>query len=139
MANPLPGNPFQPAFAGLADTFIAKLNANGTSLAAATYLGGSYYEYGGHTIEVDQFERVYVSGYTASSGANASYPVPFPVQNPIQAAVDPTTRRPSVTPTSPSSSPRCPGRCCSARPMAAHTTTGRGGCCRIRTRRVGGC
>jgi hypothetical protein len=51
---------------GLADTFVAKLDASGSKLDYATYLGGSGAE-AGLSIAVDDAGRAYVSGGSASA------------------------------------------------------------------------
>jgi hypothetical protein len=48
------------------DAFVAKLDATGTTLVYATYLGGSDREYG-HDIDVDGSGAAYVTGTTYSS------------------------------------------------------------------------
>src|SRR5262249_35976912 len=70
-------NPLQPAFGGLSDAFVAKLNASGTALVYATYLGGSDNE-DGLGIAVDIAGNAYVTGITYSSN--------FPTANPLQPA-----------------------------------------------------
>ena len=60
------------------DAFVAKLNADGTDLIYATYLGGSGYSDVGQAIAVDGAGNAYVTGYTESSdfpaSADAAYP-----------------------------------------------------------------
>jgi hypothetical protein len=51
---------------GVEDTFVVKVNADGTGLAYATFLGGRHREYG-HGIAVDREDSVYVTGDTRSS------------------------------------------------------------------------
>jgi len=70
-------NPFQAAFGGHADAFVAKLNATGTALVYSTYLGGSGYDYG-NGIAVDGAGNAFVTGWTSSTD--------FPTQNPLQGA-----------------------------------------------------
>ena len=48
------------------DAFVVKLNAAGTGLAYATFLGGSRNDYG-YDIAVDEVGSAYVAGYTRSS------------------------------------------------------------------------
>ena len=62
-------------FAGSPDAFIAKLNADGSSLVYATYLGGSSSD-NGNGIAVNGSGEAYVSGSTASTN--------FPTQSPLQ-------------------------------------------------------
>jgi hypothetical protein len=52
---------------GWGDAFVVKLNAHGTGLAYATFLGGSDND-GGDAIAVDRVGSAYVTGYTYSSG-----------------------------------------------------------------------
>jgi hypothetical protein len=56
----------QTTYGGVEDAFVAKLNATGTALVYATYLGGSD-EDSGRGIAVDSSGNVYVTGYTESS------------------------------------------------------------------------
>jgi hypothetical protein len=51
---------------GYEDAFVVKLNATGTGLVYATFLGGSGWDYG-HAIAVDGADSAYVMGRTASS------------------------------------------------------------------------
>ncbi len=50
---------------GSIDTYVAKMNATGSALVYATYLGGSQYDEGGG-IAVDGDGNAYVTGYTGS-------------------------------------------------------------------------
>jgi len=52
---------------GDSDAFVVKLNAAGTGLTYATFLGGSGYYESGKGIVVDGAGNVYVTGYTGSS------------------------------------------------------------------------
>ena len=54
-------NPFQPAYAGNTDAFVAKFNVSGSALAYSTYLGGSGFERG-RGIAVDEVGNAYVTG-----------------------------------------------------------------------------
>jgi hypothetical protein len=56
---------------GISDAFLVKLNPNGTSLAYATFLGGSSGD-SGEGIAVDDSGHVYVTGYTESSNFPAA-------------------------------------------------------------------
>lgn len=58
---------YDTSFNGVYDAFVAKLNASGSSLTYATYLGGANADYG-YGIAVDSTGNAYVAGYTASSG-----------------------------------------------------------------------
>src|SRR5205807_3020022 len=69
-------NPFQAAYGGGADAFVAKFNAAGTDLIYSTLLGGSGLD-AGNGIALDAAGNVYVTGETASSN--------FATQNPFQA------------------------------------------------------
>ena len=57
---------FQPAYAGVGDVFVTKLNSNGTALVYSTYLGGSQQD-DGWGIALDGSGNAYVTGLTASS------------------------------------------------------------------------
>ena len=59
-------------FNGDVDTFIAKVNAAGTGLVYAGYIGGNSYDYG-TDIVVDGAGNAYVIGYTGST--EATFPV----------------------------------------------------------------
>jgi uncharacterized repeat protein (TIGR01451 family) len=54
------------SFGGARDAYVAKLNATGTALLFATYLGGSGIEQG-HGLAVDKDGNAYVGGTTASA------------------------------------------------------------------------
>ena len=60
------------AFAGFDDAFVAKVNAAGTALLYAGYIGGSLDDFG-KAIAVDSVGNAYVTGYTYST--EASFPV----------------------------------------------------------------
>ena len=69
-------NAFQPAFGGMTDTFVAKLNSTGSSLVYSTFLGGSGTDWG-FGIALDSTGNAYLSGDTDSSDfptANAFQP-----------------------------------------------------------------
>jgi len=68
-------NPIQLGNDGLADAFVAEINAGGTSLVYSTYLGGTNNDYG-TGIAVDSTGDIYVAGYTFSTN--------FPTQIPYQ-------------------------------------------------------
>lgn len=70
-------DPVQGALGGLQDAFVAKLNADGSALVYATYLGGSNFEQG-RGIALDASGSAYVTGTTRSAD--------FPTANPLQAA-----------------------------------------------------
>jgi hypothetical protein len=63
---PLAGSPVQPRLRGSENAFVAKLNASGSALVYATYLGGSGDDEG-HGIAVDAAGNAYVTGYTHST------------------------------------------------------------------------
>ena len=68
---PVTANAFQKTYAGgWADVFVAKLNASGTALVYATYLGGTGGSLHGdepYAIAVDGQGQAYVTGMTTSS------------------------------------------------------------------------
>jgi uncharacterized repeat protein (TIGR01451 family) len=70
-------NPLQAKFGGVADAFIAKVNATGSALLYSTYIGGSTQQDIGQSIAVDAAGNAYVTGFTQSSN--------FPTKNPLQA------------------------------------------------------
>jgi hypothetical protein len=71
---------FQPKLAGGYDAFVAKINASGSALDYATFLGGKGDDYG-HGIAVDKSGNAFVTGYTTSKD--------FPDRNdPKQSPVD---------------------------------------------------
>jgi hypothetical protein len=72
------GSPVQPHFAGRYDAFVAKLNAAGTALVYATYLGGNGDTNHGSGIAVDAAGNAYVTGWTDSAD------FPGTVGSPIQ-------------------------------------------------------
>ncbi len=57
---------FQTTSGGYYDTFVTKLNANGTALVYSNYLGGSATDIG-QGIAVDGFGAAYITGYTYST------------------------------------------------------------------------
>ncbi len=62
-------NPLQPANRGEEDAFVAKINAAGSALVYATYLGGAKSDTG-YGIAVDASGAAYVTGVTASMDFN---------------------------------------------------------------------
>lgn len=66
-------DPYDGSFGGGYDAFVVKLSAAGNSLIYSTYIGGEVDDKG-YGIAVDDSERVYVTGKTASPD--------FPTQNP---------------------------------------------------------
>jgi hypothetical protein len=68
---PVTAGAFQPAKAGNFDAFVAKLNAAGSGLAYATYLGGSGTEEG-IGVAVDGSGNAYLGGYTGSTNFPAT-------------------------------------------------------------------
>ena len=73
---PVGSTGFQRTFGGgSTDGFVVKLNATGSNLIWATYLGGSSEDYIS-SLALDQYRNVYVSGYTGSPN--------FPLKAPIQ-------------------------------------------------------
>lgn len=67
----------QPARAGAADAFLARLDASGSALVYSTYLGGPADDLG-QAVVVDSSGSAYVTGQTQSSG--------FPLVSPLQGA-----------------------------------------------------
>lgn len=71
---------FQTACASCAngnpDTYVTKLEPDGTALVYSTYLGGSDFEFCGSQIAVDSVGSAYVNGFTCSAD--------FPTRNPLQ-------------------------------------------------------
>ncbi len=59
-------NPAQASFGGVSDVLVAKLNASGTALMYATYLGGSSRD-SGRAIAVDAAGNAYITGFTDST------------------------------------------------------------------------
>ncbi len=70
-------NPLKDTKTGNHDIYVAKFNANGSSLVYSTYLGGSGPNEEGRAIAVDTIGNVYVAGHTGSAD--------FPLVNPYQA------------------------------------------------------
>ncbi len=70
-------SPYQASLSGLTDAFVAKVSADGTTLAYGTYLGGSGQEAGAR-IALDAYGSIYLAGNTASTD--------FPTASPYQAA-----------------------------------------------------
>ena len=71
-------SPYQASYAGLIDTFVAKLNAAGSALTYSTYLGGATWSDIGTGIAVDPSGNAYVTGYTGSTD--------YPTSSPFQAS-----------------------------------------------------
>src|SRR5262249_2937710 len=67
-------NPIQRTNRGDSDVFVAKLDANGTTLVYATYLGGSGLDQG-LDIAVDQAGSAYVTGVTTSTDFTTRQPI----------------------------------------------------------------
>jgi hypothetical protein len=68
-------NPFQATFGGLSDAFIARVDASGSTLSWATYLGGSNSD-NAAGIAISSTGEIFIAGGTLSSD--------FPVMNAIQ-------------------------------------------------------
>jgi hypothetical protein len=62
---PMPPGAYQSTLRGSQDAYVAKLNANGSSLLYATFLGGSGAEYN-PSLAINNFGEVYVAGRTTS-------------------------------------------------------------------------
>lgn len=65
---------------GVTDAFVTKLNAAGTVLVYATYLGGDQFDEG-NGIVVDQSGSAYVTGYTATYGSRFPGTADSPIQS----------------------------------------------------------
>jgi uncharacterized protein (TIGR03437 family) len=68
-------NAIQPAFGGVEDAFITRLNAADASISYSTFLGGSRVD-NARGVAVDSFGNAYITGYTVS--------LDFPQVNPLQ-------------------------------------------------------
>jgi hypothetical protein len=62
---PVTPGAFDTSYNGMEDAFMAKLSADGTRLAYATFLGGAYTD-DGNAIAVDNMGNAYVTGWTES-------------------------------------------------------------------------
>jgi hypothetical protein len=62
---PTTAGAFQPAFGGVTDGYLAKLNPRGTGLVYATYVGGTDFDLGGG-VRVDDRGEAHMVGITAS-------------------------------------------------------------------------
>ena len=87
---PTGSNPFQPNLKRIA---VLKLNATGTAVLSATYLGGSGSDFFGGLV-VDSAGDAYLTGSTNSND--------FPVRNPLQAALGSSGTNAFVTKLNPS-------------------------------------
>ena len=76
---PATSGAFQVTNGGNTDAFLAKLNAAGSSLVYATYLGGSGIDYG-RGVAVDASGDAFITGSTQSTD--------FPTMNPLQVGLD---------------------------------------------------
>ena len=70
-------NAVQATFGGTSDVFLVKLNAAGSALVYATYLGGTLDDTG-RSVAIDAARNAYVAGWTHSAN--------YPTANAIQAA-----------------------------------------------------
>ena len=68
-------NAFQTSFGGISDSFITKLNADGSALVYSSYLGGKFEDSGGN-VAVDAAGAAYLVGITNSTD--------FPLKNALQ-------------------------------------------------------
>ncbi|MBI4469560.1 MAG: SBBP repeat-containing protein [Acidobacteria bacterium] len=71
-------NALQPAFGGIRDAFVAKLNATGSAIVYSTYLGGAGSD-SGYSIAVDGSGNAYATGVTDSMN--------YPTANALQLAL----------------------------------------------------
>jgi hypothetical protein len=69
-------SPLQPAYGGVEDAFVLKMNSSGSALVYSTYLGGTSADEG-RGIALDSSGNAYVTGLTTSTD--------FPTANPMQA------------------------------------------------------
>lgn len=72
--------PFQPAWSGLNDGFVAAFKPDGLALVYSSYLGGSDEEFL-YGLRVDRSDRVWLAGLTFHAA-----PADFPLATPFQAA-----------------------------------------------------
>lgn len=63
---PMSGSPFHPTNSGLVDGYVAKINASGNNLLAATYLGSSVNDQC-FFVQTDLDDNIYVFGQTKAS------------------------------------------------------------------------
>jgi hypothetical protein len=68
-------SPLQPAYGGVEDAFVSKMNSSGSALVYSTYLGGTSRDEG-RSIALDSSGNAYVSGWTTSND--------FPTANAVQ-------------------------------------------------------
>jgi len=71
-------NPARGSFGGVADAYVAKINAAGNALVYSTFLGGSGEDIG-FGLAVDGAGAAYLTGATSSTD--------FPVENPLQSSL----------------------------------------------------
>ncbi len=64
---PLSMNAYQPAFGGIADLFVSRLNENGDQLLYSTYLGGIQREEAGHVALDSDGSNFYIVGASRSA------------------------------------------------------------------------
>lgn len=74
-ASNFPASTLDTSFNGVADAFVAKVNADGSGLEYAGFIGGSAVDYG-YGIAVDASGSAYVAGITSSTESDGN---PFPV------------------------------------------------------------
>ncbi|MCI0392452.1 MAG: SBBP repeat-containing protein [Acidobacteria bacterium] len=67
-------NALQPAFGGVSDVYVAKLDSSGARLLFSTYLGGAATD-GGTSVAVDSAGNVYVAGVTNSADLRTVNPL----------------------------------------------------------------
>lgn len=70
---PVTPGAFDGSYNGEVDAFLFKLNASGSAVIYATYIGGSRIDYGSY-VDVDGSGNAYVAGRTNSSTGNYSFP-----------------------------------------------------------------
>lgn len=64
---PITVSAYDTSLGGTGDGFVAKLNAAGSALGYATFLGGESYADAANAIDIDSLGNAYVTGYTVSS------------------------------------------------------------------------
>ena len=74
---------FQPALAGYANAFVAKVSPTGNSIEASSYLGGEGFD-AAMDLALDDNQNIYVTGFTSS----ATFPTLRPIQGALAGQLD---------------------------------------------------